>query len=67
MNDTGRLFDVKLMKASLDDSSGINFATYAEPPNNVVTVTGPDSLHGYLVSSPASKLAKSTCIHKATS
>jgi hypothetical protein len=42
LNDTDRFCDVRLVKGSLGDSSGIDFATYAEPPNYVVTETGPD-------------------------
>lgn len=42
LKDTERFCDVSLVKASLGDSSDIGFARYAEPPNYVVTETGPD-------------------------
>jgi hypothetical protein len=40
----------------------LDFAAYAEPSDDVVAETSPDSLHRYLDSSAAPKLAKSTSL-----
>jgi len=40
----------------------VDFASYAEPSDDVVAETSPDSLHRYLASSPAPKLAESTSL-----
>ena len=62
-NDTDRLGDMRPIEVSrlfLGGSRSIDFAAYAEPADDVVTETGPDSFHRYLASSPTSKLPQST-------
>ena len=41
---------------------GIEFAPYAEPPDDVVTEASPSSFHGDLLLSAASKLPESTSL-----
>jgi hypothetical protein len=52
----------RLICACLGEGYSIEFAAYAEPPDDVVTEASPGSFHRCLLSSPASKLPESTSL-----